>query len=244
MNDPNRKLLVDAARVLQPLLGDLVFVGGCATGLLISDPAAADVRPTKDVDAIAEIASYAEYAQLSDRLRAVGLSEDSSEGAPACRWRKGDLIIDVMPTEERILGFASRWYGPAIGAARLMRVGGLEIRVITPEHFLATKLEAFHGRGRNDYTGSHDLEDVIAVVDGRSEIVGEVLANPDVREYVSSEIGRLLGIQAFLDALPGFLLPDRASQERQPLLVARLRAIAGALPASTPRPRGRGPRTP
>ena len=55
MNDPNRKLLVDAARVLQPLLGDLVFVGGCATGLLISDPAAADVRPTKDVDAIAEI---------------------------------------------------------------------------------------------------------------------------------------------------------------------------------------------
>jgi hypothetical protein len=69
MNDPNLHLLEAAARLLQPLLDELVFVGGCATGLLITDPAAVGIRPTKDVDAITEVGSYAEYAKRSDRLR-------------------------------------------------------------------------------------------------------------------------------------------------------------------------------
>src|ERR1700722_20277338 len=74
-----------AAR-LKPLLLEIVFVGGCTTGLLISDSAASPVRATDDVDVIVEVASYAEYARFSKRLRNVGFSEDSSEGAPICRW--------------------------------------------------------------------------------------------------------------------------------------------------------------
>ncbi len=58
MPSPNLQLLTDAALLLKPLLGELVFVGGCATALLITDSAAAEVRPTYDVDAIADIASY------------------------------------------------------------------------------------------------------------------------------------------------------------------------------------------
>jgi hypothetical protein len=61
-------------------------VGGCATGLLITDPGAAAVRRTYDVDVIAEIVSYPEYAVFSERLRHLGFQEDSSEGAPLCRW--------------------------------------------------------------------------------------------------------------------------------------------------------------
>jgi hypothetical protein len=108
MNDPNRQLLVSAAELLGPLLDELVFVGGCATGLLITDPASAGIRPTIDVDTIVEVKSYAEYAVLSERLRNLGLAEDSTSNV-ICRWRKGDLLIDVMPTEERILGFSNRW---------------------------------------------------------------------------------------------------------------------------------------
>jgi hypothetical protein len=67
MENPNFQLLLDAARLLKPILGELVFVGGCTTALLITDKAAADVRPTFDVDAIAEITSYAGYAQFSER---------------------------------------------------------------------------------------------------------------------------------------------------------------------------------
>ena len=86
MANPNFQLLVDAAKLLKPILGELVFVGGCTTALLITDRAAAEVRPTYDVDAIAEITSYTGYAEFSERLKALGFREDTREGAPLCRW--------------------------------------------------------------------------------------------------------------------------------------------------------------
>jgi hypothetical protein len=80
MLGPNRTLLEAAVRLLEPILEDLVSVGGCATGLFITDPAAEGIRPTKDVDVITEIASSGAYARLSERLRALGLREDTREG--------------------------------------------------------------------------------------------------------------------------------------------------------------------
>jgi len=183
-------------------------------------PAAQGIRTTKDVDVITEVASYAEYSMLSERLRALGLSEDDTEGAPVCRWRhKKNLIVDIMPAEESVLGFTNRWYRPAVESAWVAEIAGLRVRVITPVYFLATKLDAFNGRGNNDYGGSHDLEDVVAVVDGRPEIVREVRDAPeDVRVYIASETRRLLETRQFVDALPGMLLPDSASQARLPVL--------------------------
>ena len=227
MIDPNRTLLEAAVRLLEPLLDELVFVGGCATGLFITEPAAGGIRPTKDVDTITEVSSYAEYATLSELLRALKLHEDHREGAPTCRWRYGELTIDVMPTDESILGFTNRWYEPAIASAQNVTIAGLSIGLITPVYFLATKLEAFRGRGNDDYSGSHDLEDVIAVVDGRPEILEEIRDAPsDVRTYIASEMRRLLSTRAFVDGLGGFLLPDPANQERHPILRNRLNALA------------------
>jgi hypothetical protein len=105
MANRNLKLLVDAAKLLKPILGELVFVGGCTTGLLITDRAAAEVRPTFDVDAIAEITSYLEYAKFSEKLRGLGFLEDTREGAPLCRWRQETTTLDVMPLSGEILGF-------------------------------------------------------------------------------------------------------------------------------------------
>ena len=82
-DDPNLQLLEAAAQALEPMLGEVVFVGGCVTGLLITDPAVAGVRrPTTDVDVIAEVYSYAQYDELSDRLRELELVQDAREGAP------------------------------------------------------------------------------------------------------------------------------------------------------------------
>ena len=163
-------------------------------------------------------------------MRDLGLTEDYTEGAPICRWRRGDLIIDVMPTDERILGFSNRWYMPALGSAKHVEIAGLRPRVVTAIYFLAMKLEAFRGRGDDDIISSHDLEDLITVIDGRSEIVDELrLATAGVRSYVGSELRQLLGRREFIDALPGFLLPDPASQERRQILLARLTAIAALL---------------
>jgi hypothetical protein len=127
MQDPNLLQLEAAARLLRPVLGELVFVGGSITGLLITEPGSGAVRPTLDIDAISKVASYAEYARLSERLRALGLREDDREGAPTCRWRAGDLVIDIMPTDPRILGFSNRWYAPALSAAEQVVVAGLPV---------------------------------------------------------------------------------------------------------------------
>ena len=91
MPDPNRVLFESVVRLLLPVLDELVFVGGCMTGLFITDPAAGGIRPTRDVDAIVDVASYAKYTALAERLRALGLGEDVTPGAPLCRWRHGQL---------------------------------------------------------------------------------------------------------------------------------------------------------
>jgi hypothetical protein len=228
MSKHNLELLAEAARLLKPLLGELVFVGGSTTALLITDKAAAEVRPTYDVDAIAEISSYAAYADFSERLRRCGFREDRSEGAPICRWRHKKTILDVMPLDEKILGFSNRWYKPAMDSSVVHEVEpDLRVRVVTAVYFCATKLEAFTGRGKGDYQSSHDLEDLIAVVDGRAELVNEIHAGPEnVRAYIATEIRKLLATKAFLDALPGYLLPDTASQTRISILLDRLKKIA------------------
>lgn len=75
-------------------------------------------------------------------------------------------------------------------------------------------------------SGSHDLEDVITVIDARPEIVDEMRSAPaDVRAYIAAELQQLLSARAFTDALPGFLLPDAATQARLPILVRRLAAL-------------------
>jgi hypothetical protein len=131
MANPNLQLLTDAAKLLEPILRELVFVGGCATALLITDKAAADVRPTFDVDAIAEITSYAEYTEFSERLRRLGFQEDTREGAPLCRWQQKTTTLDVMPLDAKILGFSNTWYRPAMEHAedRELEKGYLGLRL-------------------------------------------------------------------------------------------------------------------
>lgn len=174
MPNPNLELLELAAERLQPLLAEIAFVGGCATGLLIDDPGAAPVRATNDVDVIAEIGSYAEYAVFSERLRALRFQEDTRDGAPLCRWTDDLLTLDVMPLNAQVLGFSNRWYPGALRtASRVHLPSGLAIRAISAPYFLGTKLEAFRGRGKGDYFASRDLEDFIAIVDGRLLVAAE-----------------------------------------------------------------------
>jgi len=137
MNDSNREQLIVAARLLRPLLADLVFVGGSVTGLLITDDAAASPRPTYDVDAIAEITSYAEYATFGDRLRSLGFLEDCREGAPLCRWVHQQTTLDLMPLDEKILGFSNCWYRAAMATSVTTQLtDDLEIRVVTPNQIV------------------------------------------------------------------------------------------------------------
>jgi predicted nucleotidyltransferase len=223
----NLTMIYHVAMRLGDLVDSVVFLGGATTTLLITDTAAGDARPTKDVDVIVEIATTAEYHRLAEQLRGRGFSEDTSEGAPLCRWLIDGIIVDVMPTDEATLGFSNRWYREAFEHATLTVVEGVAIRVVTAPFFLATKLEAFRTRGHEDFMASHDLEDIISLVDGRSELVEEVGLTPAALQlYLATTFRQLLANPLFLDALPCHLPGDAASQQRRPLLLERLRRIS------------------
>jgi hypothetical protein len=134
-----------------------------------------------------------------------------------------------MPSDPSILGFANRWQGAGIPHAveRGLPSGAL-IRAVSPPYLLATKLEAFKGRGQRDFLASRDFDDIIALVDGREEVVDEVQdASVDVRHYLSSEVAAILRDPRFADGLFAVLRPDAASQVRaERAILPRLRAIA------------------
>ena len=133
-----------------------------------------------------------------------------------------------MPTDTNILGFGNRWYKEAVRTANRAKVpsGGV-IHLIAPPAFIGTKLEAFDGRGRRDFLSSHDIEDIITIVDGRAELVDEVAsAAALLRDYIVMRISRFLQVPKFVEALPGHLPGDAASQARLPIVIDRLRQIA------------------
>lgn len=225
-NDPNVLLVEFVASSLGELSERFVFVGGSATGLLISDPARPPVRATRDVDVIAELTSLISYYELQSELKRIGFREDSDV---TCRWRIGDLKVDVMPTQEVGLGFSNRWYPRAAQqATRYQLPSGAEIRLVSPPLFVATKLEAFHGRGSGDYGASHDMEDIVTVIDGRPELAAEIArCDVDLRDYIVEEVDGLLADEQFVDTLSWHLAGDAANQARVPELIQRLRSIAG-----------------
>lgn len=228
-NDVNVLMLESVARCLgDDLLGELVFVGGAVAGLLITDPAMPVIRPTEDVDLLVRALTLADYHGVEKTLAARGFVHDMSPGAPICRWRVGGVAVDVMPSLEDILGFSNLWYPLALDTAEPQALpSGTVIRLVAAPVFLATKLEAFAGRGKGDYLFSHDLGDFLAVIDGRDSLIDECRASrAELRVYLGDWVAGLLAAPAFIDALPGHLPGDTASQARLPDLEYKLRALA------------------
>jgi predicted nucleotidyltransferase len=142
----NIQQISTVAERLGELVADVVFVGGTVTGLMMTDTTSPEVRPTDDVDVIIEMSGYAKYAELQDKLRTLGFQHDIS--GPNCRFVVSGVSVDVMPSDESILGFSNKWYKTAIERAKTIALpGGRVIRVISPEMFICTKLEAFAERG-------------------------------------------------------------------------------------------------
>ena len=230
MSNPNLAILELVAHALGPVCDDVVFVGGCATGLLLTQARPDSVRITEDVDIVAQAVTVHEYHAIEARVRARGFSNDMRPDAPICRWVYKNVTLDVMPTVKDILGFANRWYPLAIATAKPMLLpSGQTIRLIAAPVFIATKLEAFKDRGRNasgqpDFLGSHDLEDIITVSDRRPELLGECQAMPkELRTYLAQEFTILLASTDFETSIAGHLPGDAASQSRLSKLSASLR---------------------
>ncbi len=149
MANPNLALLIAIAQAMGPLCEKVVFVGGCATGLLVDDAELMDVRPTEDVDAIVEVASLAAYHRVAEGLLERGFTQTMAGNTPPFRWFWNRMQLDLVPLDEKVLGFANRWYRVGFEASLAVELtDGLRLRHLSAPHFLATKLEAFQDRSR------------------------------------------------------------------------------------------------
>jgi len=218
--------IASVARQLAKIKTVVVFTGGAIVGLLLTDRATPDVRPTDDVDVIVGAEQYADYAFLQEELRNLGFKHDMN--GPSCRFILNELKVDVMPSEGKVLGFTNRWYDYAVSSANYYLLpDGTSIRLISAPAFIATKLEAFHDRGKGNFVLSHDMEDIIAVIDGRPELIDEVrIIDTDVRRYICESFAKLIDDTEFLDAIATHLLPDEGSQARARIIIDRVRAVS------------------
>ena len=224
------EMIESVAARIEAISWRFVFLGGATTELYVTDSAVTDIRPTMDVDVIVEVGTFAGYAALEESLRNLGFQPVIAADTPICRWQIGDVTTDVMPTDERILGFSNRWYAEAIANAHGYTLPSQRlIQLANPEYFIATKLEAFLGRGNEDYILSHDIEDIITVIDGRPELPGEIeQASKTVRTYICRELARHRAQAEFRDAIQGYVPNTPSGNERYRVIFERIEAIIAA----------------
>ena len=110
VDNPNLAMVEIAAQALGELCESLDFVGGCATGLLVTTVRAHDIRATEDVDVVTRVATVGAYHQVEARLADRGFKHDISPDAPICRWIGSGITLDLMPSEPGVLSFHNRWY--------------------------------------------------------------------------------------------------------------------------------------
>jgi predicted nucleotidyltransferase len=222
-----QEMLETVAEALGPELRQkMTFVGGCTTGLLLTDEYTLEqVRHTEDVDLIVHTMGYTAFYALQEQLKKQGFSIPASmDNAPICAMNLGDLRVDFMPDDDS-LGFTNRWYQAAMKTASdYPLTSDLTIRLVSPVYFVATKLEAYKGRGNNDPLDSRDVEDILNLVDGREELLDEIMAASSyVQNYIALEISRLLEVSDFEYAVQSQTFGDT---ERENVIFERLEALA------------------
>ncbi len=141
-----------------------------------------------------------------------------------------DRQLDVIPADASILGFENTWQRDSLPDARWVSLpSDSRIRVLPPPNLLATKFEAFAGRGGGDYLGSPDFEDIVALIDGRSELPGEAEdSSPELRTYLASQARDVLDNDRATEAIVAHLQFGRGGRERADAIVLpRLKEMAG-----------------
>lgn len=221
-----KQMLTKVAEALgEQLIQKVVFVGGCTTGLLITDDFTKEqIRYTDDVDLIVDVVGYPAWTSLQDQLRGHGFSIDMGEEV-MCRMLLGELKVDFMPVDEKTLGFTNKWYRDAVDTAQDYQLTEqLTIKLVAPEYFIATKLEAYLGRGNGDCLSSHDIEDLLNIFDGREEIVEEInSASAALKSYISKQLFLLLKDSNFEYAIQSLTNGD---SDREEVIFERLEGVA------------------
>jgi hypothetical protein len=133
------KRIKEVAERLDYLLDQVVFVGGAVVALYADDPAAAEVRPTEDIDIVVGISTRAGFSTFEEKLRQLGFKNDI-ESKFLGRYKINGIIVDFMPIEENVLGFSNKWYKTGIEQSFSYRIDNdISIRLMPFHYFIASK---------------------------------------------------------------------------------------------------------
>jgi len=116
------------------------------------------------------------------------------ESGVICRYIIHGVIVDVMPTDKSVLGFSNDWYPDGFLSAIETDLGnGTRVKIFSPAYFIASKLEAFHHRGKKDGRMSSDFEDIVYVLNNRNAIWDELNSAPlKLKKWLQHEFRLLL----------------------------------------------------
>ena len=207
---------------LEPLTSEVVYLGGATISLFVTEPEVISIRETYDVDCIVEVSHREEYEEFSKKLRGLGFSEDVHSRV-LCRFRKNEMILDVMPTDEKILGFSNIWYKDGFKYSATKVISDVEIKVLDLPYLIASKIEAFKGRGEGQFRTSHDIEDIITLFDGRKTIAKDIKkSNKSVLEYLKAELQLFIENIDFVNSLEAHISAREVLQGRKKIILDRI----------------------
>lgn len=221
----NKMMLTTVAEGLADLLPDMVFVGGAVVELYIPDDVEiAEVRQTEDVDCVAAITGRNNFTELEERLRKLGFQHEKNI---ICRWVYKDVIVDVMPTDEKVLGFSNRWYREGITHAISHHLSDRTVINILPvTWFIACKIEALLGRGITDLRLSKDLEDIVFLLNYLVGLEDEIaMADYPVKKYIQKNFQALLKYDVLPEAIFCVLPAGENNPQKAKLILQKIQAI-------------------
>jgi predicted nucleotidyltransferase len=221
----SRRAIAAIGLALGELKEQVVFVGGTVTALYRLE-SGLEIRPTDDVDCIVNVLTLSDYYAFSARLRERGFTPCSERDAPICRYEHSGIAVDIVPVATTPVGPTNRWYADALRDAVEYESEGVFVRAITPIYFIATKLEAFKSRGRNDYVESHDLENILTVLAGLEQLRELIESASSTPAYeVRLELLTLARNEDFQDALSGHFPGHPTGQGHARVVRAWLRTL-------------------
>ena len=219
----NIAVVAEIALALKELKDQVIFVGGSVVSLYTDDPAADDIRPTADIDITVKLMNQGNYLQMQKHLGNLGFKLDMT-GHSICSYKYKDIPVDIMSTEDMPLIPSSTWFKLGLDTLQTVKANNVDIQILSAPYFLATKFKAFNDRG-GDYRTSHDIEDIIYILDNRLNIVNEVnQADLEVKEFIKSEFQKIIDNNALEEIIAAHVHP-LVIEQRQSILFDKLNKI-------------------
>ena len=229
----NNERLEKIAAAMQELNVRLVYVGGAMAGAYANDPTATEPRTTLDVDCVVDSNSYSEHAAFEKLLRAKHFQNDLDSVPPVlCRWVYNGEIVDVMSMNEQSLSFGNRWYRIGFEHREPYTLPSGQIIYRLPvTYYIATKLEALHSRGGNDWRGAKDFEDIVYVLNYCTDFVEQFAGEKgQVRTFVSDQFALMLKRPNISEEIECAISPEEI--ERTDMIIETLQKVAANKPSS------------